>query len=707
MRVTFNHDNEKRSITLIPEDELEILVLTQIHDRVAKGQTVQIGKVVTPEGPIEFRFEVKVNGHKGRVDRKETEEVFGTRDRSLVVSGRGNANPKVMLVADSCQGEDLTTGYALAGYKEQIIKGFCRDAGIRFDDLYLTAFVKEELPKVSWKGKKKPSEAETARENLKHLDLNWATILRDEIVTLKPNLVVPLGELGFQLLSSFEGIRKFRGSVLKINPMLRIDKYTKILPILGPYPYLYSEYKLKFISQVDFLKIPKWSGHEEIPDDTYRVWWAKSAAEVRNYFNRQYDTCLKSNGFVVFDIESWMNVPTCISFCFDGFESCCIPFLDSSIDRDNRVLMLDLVYRLLASPLPKVNQNIKYDQKTMERWGFRVNNIIGDTMLAASAIYCEFPKNLGFLTSIYTDIPYFKDEGHGQFDPSRSKKDQLYLYNAKDSLATHQIYTKQMDEVKEMGVSYVYESLIKLMPIYRMAEDRGLRIDAEKRDKLLAKYESLYRVHKLTLCRLANQDNLNPLSSTAMQTLIFNELGYNRIRGVTGGDEESIQMLMAKGKPQYATMDTGRAVLQEIIWCRKIHKVIEILELPIYPDGRFRGEFNLAGTETGRSSGSKTSDYHIDAKDTAKGQKIKIKNIGHSLQTIGKHGFYIGDELYGEDVRDYFVPSNGYRFVEIDLAGAEARVDRVLSGNFDMSVFDNPGIHKFTGSLVFGCNPKI
>lgn len=71
MRVTFNHDSEKRSITLIPEDELEILVLTQIHDRVAKGQTVQIGKIVTPEGPIEFRFEVKVNGHKYKVERNE------------------------------------------------------------------------------------------------------------------------------------------------------------------------------------------------------------------------------------------------------------------------------------------------------------------------------------------------------------------------------------------------------------------------------------------------------------------------------------------------------------------------------------------------------------------------------------------------------------------------------------------------------------
>lgn len=79
MRITFNHDNEKRSITLIPEDELEILVLTQIHDRIAKGQTVQIGKIVTPEGPIEFRFEVRVNGYNGKYKQTDR-ELSETRD---------------------------------------------------------------------------------------------------------------------------------------------------------------------------------------------------------------------------------------------------------------------------------------------------------------------------------------------------------------------------------------------------------------------------------------------------------------------------------------------------------------------------------------------------------------------------------------------------------------------------------------------------
>src|SRR6185369_9408780 len=99
---------------------------------------------------------------------------------------------------------------------------------------------------------------------------------------------------------------------------------------------------------------------------------------------RHYDRTIKEGGFLTFDIETYFQIPICISFCFDGFESVCVPLVDSSIDRDNRTLMMELVAKLLASPIPKVNQNIKYDWKIMERWQFYVNNVVGDTMLAAS-----------------------------------------------------------------------------------------------------------------------------------------------------------------------------------------------------------------------------------------------------------------------------------------------------------------------------------
>lgn len=640
-----------------------------------------------------------------------------------MIQGHGASNPDVMIIGDYGQGEDISSNYALQGYKRNLLEALAHNAGFNLKDTYTTLLIKDKLEDLSTftvlKGKdgktrkvskkKKQSDIEQGKLICENLAPAFSQILLEEIRTLKPNLLVPLGEATFQYLTGLESIRKFRGSILPLSPLHGIEKYTKVLPVLGPYPYLYKEYKQKFISQVDFNKIPRWSDGKPIPDDTFRIWIAKSATAFRNYLNRVYPLCaertIEQGGFCVFDIETHWNIPTCISFCFDGFESVCVPIIDPEIDFVERALMLGLVAEVLASPIPKVNQNIKYDWKTEERWYCKVNNVIGDTMIAASCIYPEFPKNLGFLTSLYTDLPYFKDEGKS-YDPSKGARTRFYLYNAKDSLSCHQIFTKQQEEIEELNVGFVYDKMMQLLPIYRKMEDRGLRVDAERRAKLIAKYQSQFRIQLFMLRSLVNQDDLNPLSWVQSDRVIFQELGYRKIQGVKSTDEESIQMLMCKGHPENCTIEKGRQILTQFLRCRKLHKVLEALTLDLHPDGRFRFEANLGGAETGRTTTSQTTDYFIKEVFEGKKQKIKKINLGHSVQNIGKHGFFIDDILFGTDIRSMYIPSPGYLFGEIDLAGAEARVDRVLSGNFDLNVFDNPGIHKLTGSWLFDCTPQ-
>jgi uracil-DNA glycosylase family 4 len=618
-----------------------------------------------------------------------------------MIKSHGNSTPRAFFIADYPENKDFQTGYALTGYGGELLRKFCNEQNLDLDNFWRSCLIKEQPPDKSLPDKE-------FEEALNEQKARYGHILIDEINELKPNLLIPLGEWSFNYITNLRSIRKFRGSVLAPSGEFNLaQENLKVLPILGPYPYLYQEYNLRFVSRIDFGKIHKYLNNNPIPDNKYNIWVARSSTSLRAYLDRAYAECVARGGFLVFDIETYMQIPICISFCFDGFESVCIPILDSSIDIDNRTLMVELIDRILRSPIPKVNQNIKYDWKILERWGFQVNNVVGDTMLAASTLYCEFPKNLGFLTSIYTELPYFKDEGK-DFDPDKNKRDRYYLYNAKDSLADHQIYTEQKKELVELGTKEVYDNLMTCLPIYRRMEDRGIRIDETKQQSLLAKYESLYHIQELRCCRLLGKDYFNPLSPKQCYNVIYDELGYRKLRGMKTNqdglpstDEESLEYLMVYGEAERSPT-FGPLILQVILGARKVQKVIEILELHLHPDKRFRCEYNLAGAETGRSTAGKTTDQLI----YLDGNRVLVTNLGHSLQTIGKHGFTLDGMTYGKDLRSMFIPSVGFTFVECDLNSAEARVDRILSGNFDLSVFESPGIHRLTGSWVYGCLPQ-
>jgi DNA polymerase I-like protein with 3'-5' exonuclease and polymerase domains len=613
-----------------------------------------------------------------------------------MIQAHGFSKPAAFLIADQPYGDDIRTNYAITGFQENQYRQYIKHHNLDFNTFWRTCLIKDPPPKAPPTDTK--SKTKRKLEDQVYLDKlasQYGKYLIEEIKDLSPHLLIPLGETSFRFLTQLNSIRKFRGSVLPSHDYLHLDRVVKVLPILGVYPFINQDYKLRMITQLDFGKVGKYLNDFPLPDSNTNVWIARNSEQLRAFIERSYDV----KGLLVFDIETYMGIPTCISFCFNGIESVCIPFIDREIDRGNLTLMMDLVARVLNSDIRKVNQNIKYDWKILERWGFRVRNVVGDTMLAASCLYCEFPKNLGFLTSIYTDLPYFKDEGR-EFDPAKHKREQFYLYNAKDSLATHQIHIKQNIEIDERGVRDVYSNLIQLMPIYRRMEDRGIRIDQQVRAKLYAKYTTLFNIQVRTLRKLMNCDTLNPLSSKQMTKVIFEDLEYKYIRGVTGTDEDSLEMLMVYGHSRYTN---GQQVLETILSSRKVHKVIEILELALYPDGRFRCEFNLSGTETGRTSAGTTTDTLLKLEDG----KICKSDLGHSLQTIGKHGFVINGVTYGKDIRSMFVPSHGYSFVECDLSQAEARVDAVLAGNCDiLSVFDGPvGIHRLTGSWCYGCDP--
>ena len=609
-----------------------------------------------------------------------------------MIQAHGKSGAEIFLVEDSASNEDILSGYALSGTAERTLRHFFSLHKYDLNQTWRTLLYKERL-NYNGKNKKKFKEA------IEQTNPESTNILFDELISIRPNIIVTLGELSLNLLTGQRSITKYRGSILPLRPDIQSkinDRAVKVIPALGP-RLLNENYPARVYTKVDLAKVVKYAGNTEFINPDGRIWVARTGAEFQNYLNRQK----WENNYVVFDIETTYGIPTCISFSFGDDEAVCVPLLDNTIDGCDRVVLHQLVARILKSKIGKVNQNIKYDVTILERFGFMVKNITGDTVLRSGLIYPELPKNLGFLTSIYTEMPYHKDEGK---DFESSNRNRLYLYCAKDSLATRRIYDQQELELEESGLQCLYkERIMPLFFIYKAMDSNGILVDDLARQKLRLKHEFLLNLNTNTLMKITERD-FNPRSPKQCGQLIYEELRYPARKKDDNykTDEDTLEELLILAESKFKE---GPEILRLIIVCRKIAKLLEYINTPLHLDNRLRGSFNLAGTETGRTNCGKSLDRLLLLDDKG---NYALETVGRSLQTITKHGFRIGSDIFGSDLRSMFVPTPGFIFVEADLSQAEARVDAVLAKDWDLlEQFDKPpGVHKLAAGWLYDKDPN-
>lgn len=613
---------------------------------------------------------------------------------------RGPENASVFIIDDSPTEEDITNGRAFSG--AGLIKKYCLDNNIDYENTYRTLYIKEKIyggPNVKLK-KESISKALAGT--------SYGEILSNELTTINPRIVVPIGELAFNAVTGSRGLTQFRGSILPLRTELQSKvghNETRVIPTYGS-KHVWTDYSNRTIASLDFAKVAREINTSGPFVTSEKVWIADTLFSLQDYITRH-----KTAEWGVFDIETKWNIPVCIGFALSPYEGICVPLLDRHLDLVHAAQIWQYVDKVLRH-FKWVNQNIKYDILNLDRLGFRFDedyglskrgNILGDTAIRSSVIYPEFPKKLGFLNSIYTEMPYFKQEGKDA--PDRKS---LYLYCAKDCVSTYQVYQKQEIDIVDLGLTEFNQKVQNLFWPYVRMDRRGLLIDFEQREKLRAKYEVLYEFFVGIIATSGSKKPCNPLSSKQCVDLLYKELGFPEQKSKKTGnattDEDTLENLYIFHGDKSPWGNEAKMVLKYIIAARKIHKLIELIETPIHPDGRFRCSYDLGGTDTGRSAAKKSSDYLLIYGDKGRWDQT---NIGHSLQTIGKHGFFVDGEEYGHDLMSMFVPTPGYVFCEGDGSQAEARVDAVLGKDWEFLLeFDKkPGVHCLTGSWVFGCEP--
>lgn len=623
-----------------------------------------------------------------------------------MITSFGPSNAKIFILGDYPTANELENNEALHGHTGNQLSGLFVEKGYSFEQCYKSIIVRDNPPQLASlraKNKVRRTEGYKFFENYQHNN-----IVISELAAVKPKVIVPLGELALRFITGEKGVHDFRGSTLKLADSVALAtdlSSTYVVPLVHPREY-YVDNSQRFIAAFDIGKIIRLSQTPFYdPLAKYNVWVCRSNADLENFFYRH-----RAAPFWTFDIETHGGFVTCISFCGDGIEAISVPLLDTRVPLPERAMMMYKVAGFLASPAPKVNQNIKFDALILEALGFQVSNIIDDTMLLAHTIYAELRKGLGFLTSIHTDIPYYKDEGK-EFDPKKQTKDQLYLYNAKDALATWQVYTSQIADAKEIGVwEFHKKGPMKWFNLYKKIDAQGFLIDETQRKSLFERYSNIYEYTKLQIQEISNKPDFNPNSSKQSCELVYDILGcpvqYTRNADgdrVRTTDEDSLEELILNYSCEASTTE----LLQLMIKSRKLHRILNFLNTIYDLDGRIRQSTKQTGTENGRTSAGKSIfRRNIQITNTHK-SFIEQINPGYSFQTIPKHGFRLPTgEVLGDDLMSIYVPAPGYCFVGGDLSQAEARVVAVLSQDWDLLAgFDTRDIHKETASWIYQVPP--
>lgn len=437
-----------------------------------------------------------------------------------------------------------------------------------------------------------------------------------------PNCLLLFGNQPLELLTQRKGITKWRGSTLSVSLG---NKVIKAIPSYHP-AYILRVANDWPVFLCDVEKAIKESKSPEVTTSDYTIHIEPDAGTFVNACNNAT--------LLGVDIETVKKTTKilCIGFAVSPNEAYVIPLFNNKLED---VLA---VTEVLQNNIPKVFHNGIFDVCVLRLNEYEVNNYAYDTIIGANLLAPELEKSLAFLTSIYTNQPYYKEEGRANL-PSDTKgwsakrdKKELYIYNAKDCCVTYQICVAQLKELAEQNLLDFY--LNYQMPLQREMVElslRGMYIDEERRNLLKnaveKKRDEVQNVLNFLAYKLSNEKvkSLNVGSTKVFPEFLYDTLGLparyskpkpGKAKTLTA-DEDAIVASIAwcKGKIEDSKLDAtkmhyiGRLKLLELtLKIREYNKQLSSYLKVVTNSGRVKSTFKVHGTETGRLSAAKFVD---------------------------------------------------------------------------------------------------
>lgn len=613
------------------------------------------------------------------------------------IPGYGNRYSKLMILGDCPTLRDEIAGKCLTDRELDIL---LREANINKGECWLSTVSKFHVPPNV--GKKKIPFAIRAKQV--GIDIQQQlSELQEEINGIKPNCILALGGTPLWALSGKTKITNYRGSILFGMGRKFVSSYNPAHLSWQAADVEFKGYWNRQIILFDMRRAKRQSDFPEVNLPSRNLQICQSSYQLAE-FRKQYAKYIK----MAVDIEAGGScLPICMGLAFNKHHGLTVPLWNT--DGISTIPTADLIqcWIILAEMLWEkeiIGQNFNYDRDKIKRLGFIIRKLVSDTMLKAHALNPELLKSLAFNTSLFTEEPFYKDEGMYQGDLR-----DLLLGCARDACVTFEVDENMDADLDEIGQRPFFENfLMKLPELYWSIEQQGFRVDHEERDRLLRKYVEWDERVRYELFSLVGAE-VNVNSPKQISLLLFENFKLPAKNGT--GEEEITALLNSQSaikKPEH------RRVCELILEGRRVRKSIStyLMALPDF-DGRMRTTY-FPCLDTGRTStGQQDPPIRPIVEVIDENGKKKEKVLGIAFQTMTKHGDI------GADIRGMYVPDNCHIvvtpngtqftkveeevFVQADSSQAEARVVWLLADDEEaLRLVDEIDYHAWTASWFFG-----
>lgn len=512
----------------------------------------------------------------------------------------GKPDAKILFVAEAPGRTEMYGNRPLIGESGKIFNTLIAKAGINRADVSIANVLREPTDSIDpYYSPRTGRLTERGRNAQSDLFLRlWEH---------SPNVVVPLGSLALSCLAeSTNGrITKWRGSIITSDL-----KGFKAVPTIHPaalLPPRGKEERMPYVTRYtvvkDLIRAREQSLFPDIRRPRRTLLIEPTLGQALDFIRECH-----SHPKVASDIETLNHHVSCFSLAWKPDLAMSIPIVGKSIStdywtEDEEIIIWKAYQELLANEsVCKVWQNgVTFDIYFLWQSNRIKVRTIADTMVRHRIAYPDFSAKLEYITSTFTEEPYYKDDRKLWARPHKDP-DAFWLYNCRDSAVTREVEDPLCEIIEnDPGLKWTYTDTMDAFEVGLYVGLRGLNTDAAGIASVLKDMEAEITREEEIVSQLAGHP-LNCNSPKQCKEYFYDEKKYyvylNRKTRKPTTDDKALSRIVRKYNCAVARQ------IQKVRGMRKFKGTY--LDVKLDKDSRLRTVYDPRGTKTGRLSSKKT-----------------------------------------------------------------------------------------------------